>query len=182
MIGLSAGHQSGHPLTGRCQEAIIILRKPKCPRPHSKHKLQPPAFLQTLTAPVFSLSWLRSESRQSPIRFKHVAMHCDCPGGVRRPRETLVPSHVQGAIHIDSGCRVGDASPQLAHGLGDSVICTHSGGAKTASNHSRGCKSRPLSWLAAFGQTITRNSASHRMASARAGCDSRPAPVCARSP
>ena len=91
---------SGHPLTGLCQGAIRNSSQPECRVHISKHNFQPPAFLQTLTAPVFSLCWLRTESRQSPIRFKHVAMCCDCPGGVDRPRETLVPSRVQRVGHI----------------------------------------------------------------------------------
>ena len=37
-------------------------------------------------------------------------------------------------------------------------------------------------WLTVFGQAITRNSAAHRRASARAACGSTPARVCERSP
>ena len=57
---------------------------------------QPSSFLQTLTAPVFSLCRLRTESHQTPVGIKLVAMLYDRPGGSCRPRETLVPSRVQG--------------------------------------------------------------------------------------
>src|ERR1700694_5003436 len=78
-------------------------------RPSPSTIPRPPAFLQTLTAPLFRSCWLRTESRQSPIRFKHGAMCCDRPGGFCRPRETLVPSRVQGVGHI--GVAVAMATP-----------------------------------------------------------------------
>jgi len=71
----------------------------------------PPSFLQTLIAPVFSLCWLRTESHQTPIEIKLAAMLCDRPGGLCHPRETLVPSRVQGVAYIPKRCRRGDASP-----------------------------------------------------------------------
>jgi hypothetical protein len=172
---------SGHPLPGLCHEAIAFRRNP-CVASMFQAQPQPPIFLQTLTASVFSLRWLRTESRQSPIRFKPVAMCCDRPGGIGRPRETLVPSRVQGVSHIPVA--VARATP-VRNGLSAWAIqssALQSGGTKTASNHSRWLYTRPLSWLTAFGQAITRNSAAHRRASARAACDSTPARVCARSP
>ena len=57
-----------------------------------------------------------------------------------------------------------------------------SGGTKAASNHSRWFVHQTASWLTAFGQAITRNSAAHRRASARATCGSTPARVCAQLP
>jgi Co/Zn/Cd efflux system component len=72
-----------------------------------------------------------------------------------------------------------DASPFVAHGLGDSSICIPSGGAKAASKSFAWLRASPLSWLAAFGQTVTRNIGSHRRASAPAACGSTPAPACA---
>ena len=139
----------------------------------------PPSLLQTLTAPVFSLCRLRTESHQTPVGIKLAAMLCDRPGGVCHPRETLVPSRVQGVAHSPYGCRRGDASPQVAHGLGDSAICTASGGAKALSKSLEWLHTSPLSWLTAFGQTVTRNSDSHRRVSARAACGSTLAPTCA---
>jgi len=95
---------------------------------------QPPSFLQKLTAPAFSLCWLRTKSHQTPVGIKLAAMLCDRPGGLCHPRETLVPSHVQGVACIPYGYRRDDdASPLVAHGLGDSAICIHSVGAKATS-------------------------------------------------
>ena len=86
----------------------------------------PPSFLQTLTAPVFSLCRLRTESHQTPVGIKLAAMRCDRPGGFCHPRETLVPSRVQGVACIPCGYRRdGDASPLMARGLGDPGICIH---------------------------------------------------------
>jgi len=46
-------------------------------------------------------------------------MLCDRPGGLFHPRETLVPSLVQGVARIPYGCRLDDdASPHVVHGLG----------------------------------------------------------------
>ena len=56
---------------------------------------------------------------------------------------------------------VGDASPLLARGLGDSVICVQSDGAKTVSNHSRWLRTRLLSWLTVFGQNPLRETSIH---------------------
>ena len=82
----------------------------------------------------FLTRWLRTESHQTPVEIKLAAMLCDRPGGVCHPRETLVPSRVQGVACIPYGYRRDDdASPLVAHGLGDSVICSHSDGAKAAS-------------------------------------------------
>ena len=36
---------------------------------------------KTLTAPAFSVIWLRTESHQTPVGIKLAAMFCDCPGG-----------------------------------------------------------------------------------------------------
>ena len=61
-------------------------------------------------------------------------MRCDRPGGLSHPRETLVPSRVQGVAYIARGYRrIDDASPLVAHGLGDSVIRIHSDGTRAAS-------------------------------------------------
>ena len=100
----------------------------------TEQRRTPPSFLQTLNAPVFSRCWLRTESHQTPVGIKLAAMRCDRPGGLCHPRETLVPSRVQGVACIPYGYRRDDdASPLVAHGLGDSAICIHSGGARTAS-------------------------------------------------
>ncbi len=148
---------------------------------HTVRQRMPPSFLQTPTASVFSLCRLRTESRQSPIRIKRCRDALRAPWRPAPPRETLVPSRVQGVASVD-GCRDGDASPLLAHSLGDSVICIPSGGAKTASNQWLGLCTRPLLWLTVFGHSVTRNIGSHRKASARAACGSRRAPVCAPAP
>src|ERR1700676_5013561 len=101
---------------------------------HTVQQRQPPSFLQTLTAPVFSLCWLRTESHQTPVRIKLAAMLCDRPGGLCHPRETLVPRRVQGVAYSPYGYRRNDdASPLAAHGLGDSAVCIHSDGARAAS-------------------------------------------------
>lgn len=56
--------------------------------------------MQTLTAPVFSLCRLRTESHQTPVGIKLAAMLCDRPGGLCHPRETLVPSpYPRGRLH-----------------------------------------------------------------------------------
>ena len=93
-------------------------RKNNCVNIVQQHVCHP-SFAQTLTAPVFSLCWLRTESHQTPIRIKLAAMLCDRPGGLSHPRETLVPSHVQGVACIHYGYRRDDASPLVAHGLGE---------------------------------------------------------------
>ena len=41
-------------------------------------------------------------------------MLCDRPGGLCRPRETLVPSRVQGVAYIPYGCRRDEATPVRA--------------------------------------------------------------------
>ena len=173
--------ESGHPLTGLCQEAIAFFSQPLKCRVQSKAQIAAtrlPAdsnrtrFLAPLAA-----------NRIAPVTHQVQA----CRDGLRPPWRHGPPQRNVGAKPCPRGwshfcgCRVGDASPQRAHGLGDSVICTPSGGTKTASNHSGGF-TRPLSWLTAFGHTVTQNSAAHRRASARAACGSTPAPVCARSP
>jgi len=144
---------------------------------------QPSSFLQTLTAPVFSLCRLRTESHQTPVGIKLVAMLYDRPGGSCRPRETLVPSRVQGVVRILCGYRRdGDASPLVAHDLGDSVICTYQDGARTASKSFAWLRASPLSWLTALGQTVIRNTGAHRRACGLAACGNTPAPACARAP
>ena len=172
---------SGHPLTGPCQEAIEFFRNPLSVASSCNHNFQPPVFLQTLTASVFSLRWLRTESRQSPIRFKHVAMYCDRPGGRGRPRETLVPSRVQGVGH--TRVAVALATP-VRYWLTTWAI-------QSSALHRVAQRRRPItrvvvhqtaSWLTVFGQTITQSSAAHRRASARAACGSTPARACARAP
>jgi hypothetical protein len=74
------------------------------------HSLAPPSASAVSIAPVFSLGRLRTESRQTPIGIKRVALLSDRPGGVCRPRETLVPSRVHGD-HIAYGCGRGEATP-----------------------------------------------------------------------
>jgi hypothetical protein len=169
------------PIDGSVSRGDSISSQSNVLRPCSKYNAQPPVFLQTLTASVFSLCWLRTESRQSPIRFKPVAMYCDRPGGVSRPRETLVPSRVQGVGHI-----------RVAVAMATPVRCWLTTWAiQSPALHRVAQRRCPIirvvfhqtaSWLTAFGQTITRNSAAHRRASARAACGSKPARVCARSP
>jgi hypothetical protein len=147
--------KSGHPLAGRCQEQNKSIASRVRKFFATLHAIFHP---QTVTAPVLSCCWLRCESHQTPVGIKPVAMLCDCPGGNCHPRETLVPSRVQGVAHIPFGCHLDDdASPCLAHGLGDSSICNHSDGAKTASKSFPRLRSSPLTWLTVFGQTVTRN-------------------------
>ena len=132
-------HKQQSPIDGPVSRGNSISSQSMCRVHVPSINSQPPVFLQTLTASVFSLRWLRTESRQSPIRFKHVAMYCDRPGGMGRPRETLVPSRVQGVGHI--GVAVAMATP-VRYWLTAWAIqssATPSGGTKTASNHSGGC-------------------------------------------
>jgi hypothetical protein len=109
-------------------------------------------FLQTVIAPAFSCCWLRSESHQTPVGIKPSAILCEGPGGLRHPRETFVPIRVQWVAHISNGCRLhGDASPYMAHELGDSQVCNQSDGAKAASkSHFRWLVTSRLPWLTAF--------------------------------
>jgi hypothetical protein len=75
---------------------------------------------------LFLASRLRTESHQTSVGIKLAAIFCGRPGGICRPRETLVPSHVQGVACTLRGYRVfDDASPLVAHDLGDSVNCIH---------------------------------------------------------
>src|SRR5215467_6249617 len=63
----------------------------------------------------------------------------DRPGGSCRPRETLVPSRVQRVVRILCGYRRdGDASPLVAHGLGDSVSVLIKMAQGRCPNHSGG--------------------------------------------
>ena len=94
----------------------------------------PALVLQVLTAPCFSTRRLRTESHQTSVGIERVAVLCERPGGGCRPRETSVPSRVQGVACTARGYRrVDDASPLVAHGLGDSAICSHADGARAAS-------------------------------------------------
>ena len=100
----------------------------------SEQQRPPPSFLQYSNRVRFLTRWLRTESHQTPIRIKLAAMLSDRPGGLCHPRETLVPSRVQGVAYSPYGYRRDDdASPFVAHGLGDSAFCIHSDGAKAAS-------------------------------------------------
>jgi len=70
----------------------------------------PPSFVQPLTAPVFSLCWLRTESHQTPIGIKLAAMLCDRPGGLATPEKLWCQAVSKGVAYIPDGCRRGDAS------------------------------------------------------------------------
>ena len=75
---------------------------------------------------LFLASRLRTESHQTSVGIKLSAIFCGRPGGICRPRETLVPSPVQGVACTLRGYRVfDDASPLVAHDLGDSANCIH---------------------------------------------------------
>ena len=125
-------HHNRTPISRPMSRATINPRKQIAL--NTVQQRQPPSFLQTLTAPAFSLCWLRTKSHQTPVGIKLAAMCRDRPGGLCHPRETLVPSRVQGVACIPYGYRHNDdASPLVAHGLGDSAICIHSDGAKAAS-------------------------------------------------
>ena len=179
--GSTAQHKKRTPISRR--ESRTISNRRKLIAMIRSNNVRHPHFLQTLTAPVSSLCWLRSESHQTPVGIKLAAMLRDRPGGLYHPRETLVPSRVQWVARNPNGCRRGDdASPFVAHGLGDSAICIQSGGTKAVSNQLRWLHTSPLFWLTAFGQTVSRNIDPHRRASAPAACGSTPAPICAPAP
>jgi hypothetical protein len=132
--------KSGHPLTGPCQEAIAFRRNPSVASTLIKSQLAAthlPAdsnrtrFLAPLAA-----------NRIAPVTHQVQA----CRDVLRPPWRHGPPQRNVGTKPCprgwshSCGCRVGNASPLLAHGLGDSVICTpSSGGTKAVSNHSRGC-------------------------------------------
>jgi hypothetical protein len=132
---------------------------------------------------LFLTGRLRGESHQTSVGIKRVALLCDRPGGGCRPRETSVPSRVQGVACTARGYRrVDDASPLVAHGLGDSAICIHADGTRAASKSLWWIHTSPLTWLTAPGQTVTRSIDSHRTAAGLAACSNKPAPACAPAP
>ena len=64
---------------------------------------------------LFLTRRLRTESHQTSVGIKRVALLCERPGGGCRPRETSVPSRVQGVACTARGYRRGDdASPLVA--------------------------------------------------------------------
>jgi hypothetical protein len=138
---------------------------------------------KTLTAPVFSVIWLRTESHQTPVGIKLVAMPCDRPWRQLPPQRNFGARPCPGGVCIPCGYRHDDdASPLMAHGLGDSAFCIRSDGARAASKSFEWFHTSPLSWLAAPGQTVTRNTGAHRRASGLAACGSTPARACVPEP
>jgi hypothetical protein len=143
----------------------------------------PPSFVQTLTAPVFSLVGCEPNRTRHPSGSSLSQCFATGPGGSCRPRETLVPGRVQGSACIPCGYRHDDdASPLMAHGLGDSAFCIRSDGTRAASKSFGWLHTSPLSWLAAPGQTVIRNTGAHRRASGLAACGSTPARACVPEP
>jgi hypothetical protein len=173
---------SSHPLTGPCQEAIAFFRNPLSVASKSKHnpaatRLPADSNRTRFLAPL-------AANRIAPVTHQVQA----CRDVLRLPWRRLPPQRNVGAKPCPRGwshwcgCRDGDASPLMAHGLGDSVICYSVGWHKDGVQSFAVVVHQTASWLTAFGQTITQNSAAHRRASAHAACGSTPAPVCARSP
>jgi hypothetical protein len=130
---------SGHPLTGPCQEAIAFFRNPLSVASKSKHN--PAATRLPADSNRTRFLALLAANRIAPVTHQVQA----CRDVLRPPWRRWPPQRNVGTKPCPRGwshwcgCRKGDASPQRAHGLGDSVICTPSGGTKTASNHSGGC-------------------------------------------
>lgn len=178
-IGLDAA-KKGHPLAGRSQGQKKYVAN-SCVNSQSQQRA---TFIRADTNRArFLTGWLRTESHQTPVGIKPVAMLRDCPGGSCRPRETLVPGRVQGVVCIPRGYRHDDdASPLMAHGLGDSAFCIRSDGARAASKSFGWLHTSPFSWLAAPGQTVTRNTGAHRRASGLEARGSTPAQACVREP
>lgn len=75
-----------------------------------------------LTAPVFSFSWLRNESHQTPIEIKLVVMFYDRPGGFATLEKLWFQDVSNGLFHNSRGYRYFYTSPKVAHNLGDSVL------------------------------------------------------------
>jgi hypothetical protein len=125
----------GRPLTGLCQEAIAFFSQPIECRVRSKAQL--PATRLPADSDRTRFLALLAANRIAPVTHQVQA----CRGVLRPPWRHWPPQRNVGAKSCPRGwshwcgCRDGDASPQLAHGLGDSVICTPSGGTKAASNH-----------------------------------------------
>src|SRR6266446_3973651 len=139
-----ARDKSGRPLTGLCQEAIAFRRNPSVA---FTFQAQLPATRLPADSNRTRFLALLAANRIAPVTHQVQA----CRDVLRPPWQRWPPQRNVGAkpcpkgwSHL-CGCRDGDASPQRAHGLGDSVICTPSDGTKTASNHSRWLCTRPLS-------------------------------------
>ena len=114
---------SGHPLTGLCQGAIPFRRDPSFA---SIHQAQLPAARLPADSNRIRFLALLAANRIAPVTHQVQA----CRDVLRPPWRLLPPQRNVGAKPCPKGwshscgCRDGDASPQLAHGLGDSVICT----------------------------------------------------------
>jgi hypothetical protein len=130
---------SSRPLTGLCQEAIAFFCNPLRVAPSTKQQL-PATRLPADSNRIRFLAPLAA-NRIAPVTHQVQA----CRDLLRPPWRHGPPQRNVGTKPCPRGwshwcgCRVGDASPLLAHGLGDSVICTpSSGGTKAVSNHSHG--------------------------------------------
>ena len=119
----------------------------------TKQQRTPPSFLQTLTAPVFSLCRLRTESRQSPIR------DLACCDTLRPPWRLVPPQRNVGAKPVSKGWTF-----EMAVAVATPVRCWLAAWAiqSYAFNQvaqrrrpiiRRWLRTRPLSWLTVFGQT-----------------------------
>jgi hypothetical protein len=139
-------HKWGHPLAGRCQAsarisrgycdnacdlstaACVALQTGPNARRGGQVMLQSFAIVNVLITPVTSIIWLRTESRQSPIRIKRAAMLCSRPSELLHPRRTLVPRAVQWKCCTEkSGCRLPGSRPLVARHVGDADLARVAG-------------------------------------------------------
>ena len=115
--------QSSHPLTGLCQEAIAFRRNSSVASTFIKAQ-RPATRLPANSNRIRFLAPLAA-NRIAPVTHQVQA----CRDVLRPPWRHGPPQRnvgtklcPRGWSH-SCGCRDGDASPLLAHGLGDSVIC-----------------------------------------------------------
>jgi hypothetical protein len=93
--------------------------------------------------------WLRTESRQSPIRIKQSAMFCRRPGEIHSPRKNVGTTRRPiKLLHRNSGYRLTRLQTRRGSTRGR---CGHNeGGRKQSSIQTRGCGkacARPHCWL-----------------------------------
>lgn len=169
------------PLAGRSQGSKVEQRKSNA-LIKSNHA-SPPSLLQNTNRARFLTHWLRTESHQTPVGIKLVAMPCDRPWRQLPPQRNFGASPCPGGVCIPCGYRHDDdTSPLMAHGLGDSAFCIRSDGARAASKSFGWLHTSLFAWLIAPGQTVIRNTGAHQRASGLAACGSTPARACAPVP
>ncbi|TDN58891.1 hypothetical protein B0G77_8064 [Paraburkholderia sp. BL10I2N1] len=176
----SCGAERGHPLAGRSQEQKKSASQTVASI-HSDNSA-PPSIVQTLTASVFSLVGCEPNRTRHPSGSSLSQCSATALAAVAAPEKLWYQAVSKGAACIPCGYRRDDASPLMAHGLGDSAFCIHSDGARAASKSFGWLHTSPLSWLIAPGQTVTRNTGAHRRASGLAACGSTPAQACVPEP